>query len=95
MDVAHALMRAVSKLFSTPWWARDSPSSPSVGMSAQCGLAFAKLGIALLLGGCDGQHQERALENCIHAQSRSRDLEDPNGLEAPGSADVGKDGSPD
>ena len=33
-EVAHALMRAVSRLISTPWWGRGSPSSPSVGMSA-------------------------------------------------------------
>src|SRR5271157_2585106 len=33
-EVAHALMRAVSRLISTPWWGRDGPSGPSVGMSA-------------------------------------------------------------
>jgi len=33
-DVAHALLRAVSRLVSTPWWGMDSRSSPGVGMSA-------------------------------------------------------------
>ena len=32
--VAHALMRAVSRLVSTPWWGTESLSGPSAGMSA-------------------------------------------------------------
>src|ERR1019366_5230179 len=33
-QVAHALVRAVSRLVSTPWWHTDTLSSPGVGMSA-------------------------------------------------------------
>jgi len=33
-EVAHALVRAVSRLFSTPLWLTDSSSGPGVGMSA-------------------------------------------------------------
>ena len=33
-EVAHALMRAVSRLFSTPWWGTDRLSGAGVGMSA-------------------------------------------------------------
>src|ERR1017187_3460412 len=33
-EVAHALVRAVSRLVSTLWWGMDSLSAPGVGMSA-------------------------------------------------------------
>src|ERR1039458_4141367 len=33
-NVAHALVRRVSRLFSTPWWGTGSLSGPGAGMSA-------------------------------------------------------------